>query len=78
MSKQNEIEVADGARSIEPWIAVLLASMVPLVAAVMLPESWRLPLYVVGGVLCAIGIVLLFKQELARMEHRKPHDDFLT
>jgi hypothetical protein len=77
MSKQNEIEVADSARSIEPWIAVLFASLVPLVAAVMLPESWRLPLYVVGGVLCVIGIVLLFKQEVSRM-NRKPHDDFLT
>ena len=78
MSKQNEIEVVNTARSIEPWIAVLLASLVPLVAAVMLPESWRVPLYIGGGILCAIGLALLLKQELGRMEHRKPHDDFLT
>ncbi|MEO5817611.1 MAG: hypothetical protein ABIT20_20250 [Gemmatimonadaceae bacterium] len=78
MSQQNEIEVVHAEKSVEPWIVVLFASMVPLVAAVMLPASWRVPLYLVGGVLCAIGIALLFKQEVARMEHRKPHDDFLT
>jgi len=78
MSKQKEIEVVQGSRSVEPWIAVLFASLVPLVTAVMLPESWRVPLYVVGGVLCVIGIGLLLKQELGRMQHRKPSDDFLT
>jgi hypothetical protein len=78
MSNQKETEVAQSSRSVEPWIAVLFASLVPLVVAVMLPESWRVPLYVVGGVLCAIGVALLFKQELGRMQRRKPHDDFLT
>jgi mannose/fructose/N-acetylgalactosamine-specific phosphotransferase system component IIC len=78
MSKQKEIEVVESGRSVEPWIAILLASLVPLVAAVMLPESWRVPLYVVGGVLCAVGIALLLKQEIGRMQHRSPHDDFLT
>ena len=78
MSKQNELEVVESGRSVEPWIAVLLASLLPLVAAVMLPESWRVPLYVVGGVLCAVGVALLLKQEVGRMQHRNPHDDFLT
>ena len=78
MSKQNELEVVESGRSVEPWIAVLLASLLPLVAAVMLPESWRVPLYVVGGVLCAVGVALLLKQEIGRMQHRNPHDDFLT
>jgi hypothetical protein len=78
MSKRKEIEVVQGGRSVEPWIAVLITSLVPLVVAIMLPESWRVPLYVVGGGLCAIGIALLLKQELGRMKHRNPHDDFLT
>jgi hypothetical protein len=62
MSKQNEIEVVDGGRSVEPWFAVLLSSLVPLVVAVMLPESWRMPLYGVGGLLCVIGVGLLIKR----------------
>ncbi len=65
MSNQTELDVIDGGRAVEPWIAVLFASLVPLVAAVMVPESWRMPLYVVGGVLCALGIALLLKQEVS-------------
>ena len=66
MSKQQEIEVVHVERSMEPWIAVLLTSLVPLVAAVMLPESWRVPLFVIGGILCAFGIALLVKQEASK------------
>ena len=63
MSNQKEVQVVEGGRSVEPWIAVLFTSLAVLVVAVMLPESWRVPLYVVGGVLCATGIALLVKQE---------------
>ena len=66
MSKEKEIGVVQGGRSVESWIAVLLASLVPLVLAVVVPESWRVPLYVVGGALCAVGIALLVKQEAGR------------
>lgn len=65
MSKQKEIDAVQDGRSLEPWIAVLFLSLVPLLAAVILPEPWRLPLYVIGGVLCATGIALLIKQEAA-------------
>jgi hypothetical protein len=63
MSKQNEVDVVAGGRTVEPWIAILIASLVPLAAAVMVPESWRIPLYVIGGALCVVGIGLLVKQE---------------
>jgi len=66
MSNQNEIEVVQNERSVEPWFAVLFSSLVPLIVAVMLPEAWRVPFYVVGGVLCAAGIALLVKQEARR------------
>ncbi len=68
MSTQNEnqMEIGNGGRSIEPWLVVSFASLVPLVVAMLLPESWRMPLYVIGGVLCAIGIALLFRQESSR------------
>ncbi|MDB4892608.1 MAG: hypothetical protein JWL61_4463 [Gemmatimonadetes bacterium] len=66
MSKQNEVDVIESGRSVEPWIAVLFASLVPLVVAVLLPEAWRMPLYVVGGVLCALGVGLLIRQESRR------------
>lgn len=66
MSSQNEIEVVDGDRSVESWIIVLFASLVTLVVAVMLPAEWRLPLFIGGGLLCAVGVALLVKQEARR------------
>jgi hypothetical protein len=65
MSNQDHHDDTIG-RSIEPWLAILLLSLVPLVTAVLLPEAWRMPLYVVGGAMCAAGVVLLVKQEVQR------------
>jgi hypothetical protein len=64
MSNQSDFDVEATGRSIEPWLGILLVALVPLVLAVFLPESWRIPFYVVGGAICAGGLLLLVKQEV--------------
>ena len=48
-----------GAPAVERWFSVLLAGLVPLVAALFVPQEWRTPLHVAGGALCITGLVML-------------------
>jgi hypothetical protein len=62
-------------RAIEPWFAILLSALVPLVGALFVPISFRLPMYVVGGALCIWGLVLLVRHELeVRRQRNVTHD----
>jgi hypothetical protein len=57
---------ADASNSVESWLVIVLLSLVPLVGALFAPQAWRAPLYIVGGVVCAVGLVLLVVQESRR------------
>jgi hypothetical protein len=58
-----------GARSnaeaprLEPWLAVMLVAIVPMVAALVLPRELVMHLAAVAGMLFTIGIVMLVVQE---------------
>lgn len=52
-------------RAIEPWFIILLSSLVPLLGGLFVPDAWRAPLHVLGGVLCVVGLVLLVRHEIA-------------
>jgi hypothetical protein len=56
--------------AIEPWFAILLSSLAPLLGGLFGPDAWRTPLHVLGGVLCAVGLVLLVRHEIAVREDR--------
>ena len=58
-------------RAVERWFQVLLSSLLPLLAGLFAPDSWRGPLHVSGGALCVCGLILLVRHELA--ERRKSH-----
>jgi hypothetical protein len=57
-------------RAIEPWFAILLSSLVPLLGGLFVPDAWRAPLHVLGGALCVLGLVLMVKHELAVRRER--------
>lgn len=60
--------------AIEPWFSVLLSSLVPLASGLFAPDAWRAPLHVLGGVLCAAGLVMLVRHEMAvRRDHNVTH-----
>jgi hypothetical protein len=44
----------------EPWLAVCLASFLPVFAALLSPQSWRMPLTGVTGVLMGASMLMLF------------------
>jgi len=50
--------------AIEPWFALLLLSLVPLMGALFVPSPWRMTLHAIGGILCAVGLVLLIRHEM--------------
>jgi undecaprenyl pyrophosphate phosphatase UppP len=58
-----------GARSnaeaprLEPWLAVMLVAIVPMVAALVLPRDLVMHLAVVAGMFFTTGIVMLVVQE---------------
>ena len=47
----------------ESWLAVQISSFVPILGAVVLPETYRLPLCVLGGTLVVIGSVMLVRRK---------------
>ena len=47
----------------EKWLAVQVAAMVPILAAMVVPASYRLPLCVLGGALVAVGTVMLLRHK---------------
>jgi hypothetical protein len=61
--------------TVEPWFAILLSSLVPLLLGLFAPDAWRAPLHVLGGVLCAVGLVLLVRHEIAVRRQRNETTD---
>jgi len=47
----------------EKWLAVQVAAIVPILSAMIVPVSLRLPLCVLGGALVAIGTVMLLRHK---------------
>lgn len=68
--------VASEGRSgaIEPWFAILLSALVPLMGALFLPAAWRTPLHLLGGILCVWGLVLLVRHEMIVRRQRNVTD----
>ena len=50
----------------ETWLAVQIAAIVPILGAMVVPETYRLPLCVVGGALVAVGTVMLLRHKPMR------------
>ena len=48
---------------LEPWLAVMLLAIVPMVAALVLPRELVMHLATVAGMLFTTGIVMLVVQE---------------
>jgi len=51
--------------AIERWFSVLLSALVPLAGGLFAPDAWRAPLHALGGALCAAGLVMLVRHEMA-------------
>lgn len=47
----------------ESWLTVQISAFVPILGAVLLPETYRLPLCVLGGSLVAIGSLMLLRRK---------------
>ena len=54
----------------EPWLVTLLLAFAPILAAMVLPRAYHLPLFGVGGSLVVIGLVLLVRRELSASRSR--------
>jgi hypothetical protein len=50
---------------IERWFLILIASLVPVLLAVVLPEVARLPLFVIAGGLVVTGFALMVRTDRA-------------
>ena len=61
---------AHQSHAIEPWARVLLAALVPAIGAIYLPAAFRIPLFVLTGLLFIAGVVMLGKQESTREVRR--------
>lgn len=57
-------------RAVESWFAILLLALVPLVGALFVPAPWQFMLHVLGGGLCAAGLVMLVRHELSVRRER--------
>jgi hypothetical protein len=53
----------------EPWLAICFSAFIPIILALVLPESLKMPLLGVGVLLAAVGLALLVRKELHRMKH---------
>jgi hypothetical protein len=61
---------ADGAAALpwyrkERWLVVQLAALIPILGAMLAPEAYRVLLCIVGGVLVAIGTVMMLRHDPA-------------
>jgi len=54
----------------EPWLLTLLLAFAPILAAMVLPRAYHLPLFGLGGSLVVIGMVLLVRRELSAARSR--------
>ena len=50
----------------EPWLAVMLAAFVPLVAAAIAPDAARYPLIGLTGLAIVVGVAMLIRQGVFR------------
>ena len=53
----------------ESWLALCFLSFVPIVLALVLPESLKTPLLGAGVLIAAVGLAMLVRKELHRMKH---------
>lgn len=60
--------------AVEPWFAILVSALVPLTIGLVVPSGWRTPLHVLGGVMCAWGLVLLVRHEMIERRQRNVTD----
>ena len=60
--------------AIEPWFTVLMSALAPLMGALFVPAPWRTALHVLGGVLCACGLILLVRHEMIVRRQRNVTD----
>ena len=59
-----ETTTHDDARpGMEPWVKPMLGALVPVIAAFYVPQTLKLVLFGVTGVLFAVALVLLVRQE---------------
>ena len=47
----------------ETWLAVQIMAIPPILGAMLVPESYRLPLCILGGTLVAIGTVMMLRHK---------------
>jgi hypothetical protein len=47
----------------EKWLTVQISAMVPILGAMFVPATYRLPLCVLGGALIAVGTVMLLRHK---------------
>ena len=50
----------------EPWLGVLLVAFVPTLALFVTPDWFRIPLYVVIGLVLLASVVMLIRREMSR------------
>ncbi|MEP6491275.1 MAG: hypothetical protein ABJF01_01265 [bacterium] len=50
------------AARIQPWFAMMGASLLPALVSFYLPDTFRLPMYVATGALYAAACVMLYRQ----------------
>ena len=55
----------------EPWAKVLLAALLPALGAIYAPDAFKLPLFLLTGILFIVGVLMLGKQESARNARRR-------
>jgi hypothetical protein len=71
-SQRTSDDQAEVHTGIEPWLKVSFLALLPLIVAFYVPETWQLYLFVAGGLLVVVGIVLLIRQERGKTADR--HD----
>jgi len=61
---QDRLTAGDGGdpARVQPWFAIMGASLLPALLAFYLPDVFRVPLYVTTGVLYAAACVMLYRQ----------------
>jgi hypothetical protein len=70
-SQRTADDQSEAHTGIEPWLSVSFLALVPLIIAFYVPAAWQPYLFVAGGLLLAVGTVLLIRQELGTSaEHR--------
>jgi hypothetical protein len=47
----------------ERWLAVQLVALIPILGAMLVPVQYRVPLCILGGVLVAIGTVMMLRHD---------------